>query len=402
MQGTNGSSGRGRRSRSVTVTPIPDGALVAAKPSFTSRHVPAHAMRTLIRGAVRPRAGSLVLARVARIGSHQKLELTTGRRALLHLGDEIIAVYADRYAPDQFEAEVPMDLGPAQLVAAGGVVSSVVTKSDAMRRATDVTPVGLIGDEFGIPLSLADFAVPLRENGELRPPAVAVVGTSMNSGKTTVVHSLVVGTRAAGHVPGVTKVTGTGSGGDYWVMLDAGARMLDFTDAGLASTYRVDNGIIERTMAKLVDDLAGHGCDAVLIEIADGLYQQETAHLIESPGFRERIGGVIFAAADSMGAVAGVVRLRSLEIPVIGISGRVTRSPLAIKEIVGSCDVPVFGREELQNAGIAASLLGLRAPDAEASSAIPSSVADLEPVPSIVDLTDFEELAEAISTSRER
>jgi hypothetical protein len=356
-------------------------------------------MRTLIRGVVRPRAGSLVLARVARIGSHQKLELTTGRRALLHVGDEIIAVYADRYAPDQFEAEVPMDLGPAQLVAAGGVVSSVVTKSDAMRRATDVIPVGLIGDESGIPLSLADFALSLRLNGEVRPPAVAVVGTSMNSGKTTVVHSLVVGTRAAGHMPGVTKVTGTGSGGDYWVMLDAGARMLDFTDAGLASTYRVDNGIIERTMARLMDDLAGHGCDAVMIEIADGLYQQETARLIESPGFRERIGGVIFAAADSMGAVAGVARLRAMDIPVIGISGRVTRSPLAIKEIVGSCDVPVYAREELQNGGVAASLLGLPAPDADAPPAAPASVADLEPVASIVDLTDPEELADAISTS---
>ncbi len=62
----------------------------------------------------------------------------------------------------------------------------------------------------------------------------------MNSGKTTTVQSLVLGLRAAGEVVGATKVTGTGSGADYWVMVDAGAACVaDFTDVGLASTYRV-------------------------------------------------------------------------------------------------------------------------------------------------------------------
>ena len=64
---------------------------------------------------------------------------------------------------------------------------------------------------------------PARTGTRERPRTIAVIGTSMNSGKTTTIRYLVRGMSAGGARPGTTKVTGTGSGGDYWVMLDAGA-----------------------------------------------------------------------------------------------------------------------------------------------------------------------------------
>jgi hypothetical protein len=72
-----------------------------------------------------PRSGDLVLARVTRLGQHKFLQCTAGRHQNLFVGDEIIAAYGHRCAPDQYEALVPQTLEPCQLVAGGGVVAAV-------------------------------------------------------------------------------------------------------------------------------------------------------------------------------------------------------------------------------------------------------------------------------------
>jgi len=317
-------------------------------------------MRTLIGGSVRPRSGDLVLASVHRLGQHRRIEQPDGRRATLHVGDEIVVVYGDRYAPDQFEAQVPSDLGRTQLVASGGIASSMLSRSSDVRNATDIVPVGLIGDERGRPLNLADFALVPQPPQAARPRTVAVLGTSMNSGKTTTVHYLVHGLSRGGFRPCATKVTGTGSGNDYWVMIDAGAhRMLDFTDVGLASTYRQSMPVVERKFVELVDHLTASGSGVNLVEVADGVFQRETAQLVESDVFQSTIDAVVFAANDAMGAAMGVNHLLSRGLDVVAISGRITRSPLAVREAEIATELPVLGILELSDVGTACALLGL-------------------------------------------
>ncbi|MDP4360731.1 DUF1611 domain-containing protein, partial [Escherichia coli] len=69
-------------------------------------------------------------------------------------------------------------------------------------------------------------------------PVVLSLGTSMNAGKTLTSTSLVRGFKRAGLQVAALKITGTGAGGDMWIVRDAGADVaLDFTDAGFASTY---------------------------------------------------------------------------------------------------------------------------------------------------------------------
>ena len=357
----------------VVVEPLAPERLATAKRAFTTRRVPLMAGRTLVSGRVRPRSGDLVLARVARIGQHAKLESPDGRRALMHLGDEILVTFADRYAPDQFESQVPNDLGAAHLVASGGVASLMISRNAGVRRPTDIAPIGLVGDDRGVPLNIADFGLAPVAPPEHRPPVLAVVGTSMNSGKTTTAHWIVHTLARAGLKPGATKVTGTGSGGDYWVMKDAGAHMmLDFTDVGLASTFRIDMDTVERKAIELIDHLAVGGSGAIAVEVADGLFQQETSRLLQSEPFRSRIDAFIFAAADSMGAIGGYERLKALDLPVVGISGRLTRSPLAMRETVKACEVPVFSLDDLADPRIVMPLFGLEAP-AEPEDETPTS-----------------------------
>lgn len=341
--------------RETIALPLDRSRLMRAKAAFTTRRIPLYGLfhgRTpmLVAGSVRPRSGDLVLARVERIGQHRHLELPNGRRARLQVGDEILVTYADRYAPDQYEAEVPLDLGPTQLVASGGVAASVLSRRAGFGRATDILPIGLACDEHGSPFNVADFAIPRELPKVERPRALAVFGTSMNSGKTTTVKSMVIGLLGAGEVVGTAKVTGTGSGADYWVMVDAGAhRVLDFTDVGLASTYRIPSECVEAAFVFLMVHLTNAGCSAILIEVADGIYQPETARLLTSETFRAGIDGVIFAAADAVGAAGGTQRLDELGLPVVAASGLLTRSPLAHREATSACRVPVFSPTELSH-----------------------------------------------------
>ena len=278
----------------MRVSELPSDFFARTKRSFTTRRIPAGDMRTLLTGAVRPSCGDLVLATVDKIGSHSKLELPTGRRAQMSVGDLIIVAYGNRYAPDQFEAIIGNEMVPCELVAAGGIASHKVAKHARMSEPTRITPMGLVGDALGQPINLMDYAIkPAPGNRDI--PVVLVAGTSMNAGKTYTSASLVKGLSQSGVKAAGIKATGTGSGGDLWLMSDMGAEfVLDFTDAGLASTYLADPQCIENAVINLIRHASVSNCDVAVVEIADGLHHEETAQLLQSRVVRETARGTHF------------------------------------------------------------------------------------------------------------
>jgi hypothetical protein len=200
---------------------------------------------------------------------------------------------------------------------------------------------------------------------------IAVVGAAMNAGKTTTAAQLVRGLARAGLQVGAAKVTGTGAGGDLWMLTDAGASpVLDFTCAGLPSTYRVGTGEVLRTFTELTDRLAAEGCDTVVLEVADGIYQEETAVLLQSPTFATRVDALLFAASDALGACAGVGWLRDRGLLPLAVSGVVSSSPLASREAESATGLPVWTTTQLADGGAAgrlrADLVGERRPWARA------------------------------------
>src|SRR5678816_2661310 len=202
-----------------------------------------------------PMPGELFLARVDALGYHSALQLPDGRRRRLFEGDEIVVAYGNRYAPNQFEAVVPRSFGPCDLVAGGGVAARVLSwHGKITKEATQITPLARIAGATDAPANLKDYALPsLDRIPTPQPRTLVVCGTSMDSGKTQTAAFLVKGLSLAGLRVGFAKVTGTGSGGDTWLLKDAGANpVLDFTDAGLASTYLEPAWEIERVFTTLV------------------------------------------------------------------------------------------------------------------------------------------------------
>ncbi|WP_324754970.1 transposase [Roseovarius sp. Pro17] len=323
--------------------------LAKVKRAFSTRRVPVSAMRGLITGDdVQPRPGDIVLARVDELGKQEKLELTDGRRAYMFPGDEIIVCYGNRYAPDQYESRIGPDLSPCDLVAAGGLASIEISRRIGLRPPTQITPVGLVVGADGERLNTMQFRV---DASEQRPdiPAVLSLGTSMNAGKTLTATSLMRGFKRLGFKVAAMKITGTGSGGDMWIVRDAGADVsLDFTDAGYSSTYLVSVPEIERATYRLMNHAAAQGCDVAVIEIADGLQQLETAQLIRSRKILDVTIGSVFAAYDAMGAKYGVDVLREAQHNVLGISGRLGRSPLGVREAEDATGLRVYSPWDLQ------------------------------------------------------
>ena len=325
-----------------------------AKMAFSCRRVPLQQMQTLINGA-RPNAGDLVLARVVRKRQHPRIELLSGRKASLFIGDEIIVCYGNRYATDQFEAVVPQDLGPCHLVASGGVAATVLSRTRGVKPATEIVPVGLIGDRQGQPLNLSAFAIAPSPQPYTFPPCIAVAGSAMNAGKTTSAAQLVKGLGLAGYRVGAAKVTGTGSGGDYWKLLDAGAcAVADFTDAGLISTFKVSLEKLEQVVADLTEHLQDHGAEVIVLEVADGLLQEETAALLQSATMRQRVSGYLLAVTDPLGVVSARDWMERHDLPLIALCGTLTRSALAVREAINATSLPVLTLRELRTPEIAA------------------------------------------------
>ena len=327
------------------------------KMPYAVRRVPRESIATLLTGEATPRVGDLVLARVEKLGQHKHIELASGRRARLFPGDEIVLTYGNRYAPDQFEAEVPADVGTCHMVAAGGIAARMISKHGRMSAPTRITPLGILASRTGRALNLEQFALARQPLPFDRPFTAAVVGTSMNAGKTETATHLIRGLKQAGYRVGAAKVTGTGAGGDAWSMRDAGALdVLDFGDVGMPSTYLAPTKQVQEGMCTLLAQLARLGAQAIVLEVADGLFQRETAALLESPVFARAVDAVVFAAADAMGSCGGVNWLRQRGLPVAAASGLVSASPLAAQEATLATGLPLLTLDDLASSSVAVTL----------------------------------------------
>ncbi len=347
---------------SATVTDAKVGEILRSSPwAFSTRRVDRSVAQTILPSAT-PQAGDLVLARVDALGHHANLQLTDGRRRRLFPGDTIVVAYGNRYACEQFEARVPDHLGPCHLVAGGGIASHAISWHTRISRGpTRITPLGILGTKEGRALNLRDFAIKAPSKDQNRssasPSVIAILGTAMDAGKTQTAAFLLRGLRSAGYRVGYVKITGTGAGGDTWLLQDAGAdRVLDFTDAGMASTYLADMPQIEAAMDTLLGDMAIQGMDIVVMEVADGVYQRETAQLIAGKTFARAVDGMVLAARDAMGASAGVSVAGASGVPILALSGLLCASPLQRREAEAATGIASADREELATASIAQGL----------------------------------------------
>jgi hypothetical protein len=304
-----------------------------------------------------PQIGDIVVAEVMSIGKHSTIENRDGVSTHIFPGDRVVVTFGNRYATDQYEGYVPTQpVAECDMLSVGGVCGEVVSRHASMGTPTRLRLLGAVCTQDEKALNLRTFGMPLRidaGSGEI----ILVVGTSMNSGKTTTVGTLVRALSQAGLQVAAAKVTGTAAGKDGRFFASCGAQpVLDFIDAGYPSTYMLSLDELMNVYHNLISQLRATNPDYIVVEIADGIFQRETRMLLENPFFRETVDHVFFAATDSLAAECGARYIHRYGLPLRALAGVVTMSPLATREAEEATGMPCLSIERMM-AGEALALL---------------------------------------------
>ncbi len=295
-----------------------------------------------------PEHGDVIYGQIDRIGQHQSIESKTGRIHKVYSGDKNIFVYGNRYAPDYYEALIPNKMTKeVDMVARSGVVSKMINKNNKIKDPTSIKVLGYVCDSEGNILNTTRFPAVVPKQVEKKPrraKMIVFVGTSMNSGKSFAAAAAVKALVGQGHTVRASKITGTASLKDILGMSDAGAEIVsDFTYLGHPSTYMLNKTTILDIFNKLDLKYANKPNNYWVVELADGIVQRETAMLLSSKEFQERIHKIVFCAGDALGATGGKRLMKDkFGIKINMISGVCTATPLHVQEIKSFTDLPIF------------------------------------------------------------
>ncbi len=320
--------------------------------SYVIRRIPGADFVHLLPIPDSPQIGDVLLTKVVKIGKNARVELANGRMANLHEGDLIAAVLGNRYATQQFEGYARVGADRCDMLSMGGLCGIMESRHASAADPTRLEILGTLGNGDGRQLRLSDYSLP-QSPFSLAPRVVVVCGSSMDTGKTHTACDVIIGLRKLGVQVAGIKLTGTAAGRDTWAMLDAGARpALDFLDGGLPSTYLCS---LERLMILdrlLLSYAAAEGATWAVIELADGIVQRETSSLLQFRPFTASVDAWMYATGDALGAAGGVNMLKEWGIEPAAVSGLVSMSPLAVREVREATSVRCVTASELQSGAL--------------------------------------------------
>jgi GTP-binding protein EngB required for normal cell division len=289
-----------------------------------------------------PVVGDLALFKVARIGKHNSIITSRNKRMRIYVGDLLVGVFGNRYATDAYEGQL-QGLKRLSILTAAGMVGTVKSRHHSIGRSTRVSFAGFLKDKTGQVINLKQLkfhkSKPIENHLENQ---IIIVGSGMNSGKTTVCRRLIKSLAESGFKVAACKLTGSVSNRDQDEMVSASAAYTtDFSDYGFPSTYKCDKDELLDLYGQMLLDIEKVKPDVTLIEIADGILQRETSMLLSDSLIQKSTKGVIITADSAPAALFAVEYLQKMRYNVIAVSGAMTSSPLYMREFENHCNIPI-------------------------------------------------------------
>ena len=291
-----------------------------------------------------PRAGDVVVVRaLTDSATYNMLELPTGRLAKINPGDLLIGVLGRRRALKGFVGDVPASVQAGDelhLLNMGGVIGCCTGHHSSLGDAIKLEVRGLVCDENGNVLNIANAGLALRDQLGETAPIVMIAGTSMNSGKTYAATELIKQATRAGLKVAAAKLSGVACLRDTLNMADHGAVVTaSFLDCGLPSTVDIED---LAPMAKaIIARLNEVSPDLIVIEMGDGIlggYSVDT--VFADAELLDATAALVFCASDYVGAWGGIELLRRRGVEVDVVSGSVTDSRMGGDYIASQFQVP--------------------------------------------------------------
>lgn len=325
------------------------------KKAIICKDVKTYTINRLNNRTYKPRAGDVAIFRVLEIGKHKAIQGESGKNSYIFPGDLIMAAFGNRYASNQFEGYVPEGYQDAfHILGQGGVIGTVASMH-AKFKPIGPTSVKLVGyaTKDGKVINtqyLSEERVAFEPNRHRPYQTILSLGASMDSGKTTSAAYLCRGLRNAGKTVGFIKLTGTVFSKDKRFVKDCGAhKVVDFSNLGFPSTYMYGMEELLDIFEGLTRKIEEINPDYLVVEIADGLLQRETAMLLNNPAFRAMVDHVMLSCADSLSVLSGLMHLENLGLPPFAVSGLLNVSPLMVDEVQRAVRIPVLSLEDLMH-----------------------------------------------------
>ncbi len=288
-----------------------------------------------------PQPGDVVLVQLESTGYHTKINTADNGRLRLYPSDVLVCVFGNRYATDAYEGRVE-GTEKLHILTGAGMVGTVQAKYRTMKNPTNVTFLGYLGDEQGHRINLKDRLFRPRPLETALDNVIMMIGTGMNSGKTTTAVRLVKSLLGRGVKVATCKLTGSVSHQDLHEMSATTPHdVRDFSDYGFPSTYLCETDELVSLFETMLTDALEVEPDVIVMEVADGLLQQETDLLLRNPRVRQHVRGVIHTAACASSALFGLSQLEACGHEVIAVSGLITNSPLFVQELSARTEVPI-------------------------------------------------------------
>ncbi|HSB56460.1 MAG TPA: hypothetical protein VLD38_01430 [Nitrosopumilaceae archaeon] len=291
---------------------------------------------------IKPKPGDLVVVKVESNGYHNSIMTVNNKKLRIYVGDLLVGVFGNRYAADAFEGEVN-GLEDLSILTAGGMIGTLKSRHQEIKKPTNVSFLGFLTDERHQKINLKELKFHISQPKGKIKNLILAVGTGMNSGKTTSSSKLIRGLSTSGFKVAACKLTGSVSNRDQDEMRSASAKsVIDFSDYGFPSTYLCTRKELIDLFGTMLSDAENSDPDVIVMEIADGLLQRETAMLLADPLIKNNVKGVLLAAESATSALYGIDKLKNLGYSIIAVSGAITSSPLYVREFKENSPVPVI------------------------------------------------------------
>lgn len=294
--------------------------------------------------------GAVVAARVLSAKTtYEQIEDVHGRFVRLFPGDVIAGALGKRDALHGFSGRVPERVAVGdelQLLNMGGVIGTGAAAVPQIGEPFRLEVLGAVlrfsglDRRHGVPARIADGALERPPLPQALPPLVALVGTSMDSGKTTAATALVTRLAHRGLRVAAGKLTGVSLRRDVLAMADCGADPTAiFTDFGVVTT---DESNAVPAAHALLAHLAAAEPDVVVLEMGDGLLGTYGVHaLLEDATLRGALTCLVLCANDPVG-VWGATRLvaKRYGLSPAVVTGPVTDTPVGRRYCAQELGVP--------------------------------------------------------------
>jgi hypothetical protein len=277
-------------------------------------------------------SGDVVVVRaISESATYGNLELGSGRKARITIGDVLVGVLGTRRALKGFVGDVPESVSVGDrlhLLNMGGVIGHCRGHHSSLTDAIEVEVLGIAANHDSSVMNIADGALQPSLTLDSSAPIIVIAGTCMNSGKTVAATEIIKQACRSGAKVAGAKLSGIAALRDTLNMQDHGAfATASFIDCGLPSTAIVAD--LAPVAKAILNRLNAMKPDIIVAELGDGIiggYSVDT--LLKDPDIRDAISSFVFCASDYIGVIGGATVLNDMGINIDVVAGSVTDSQM--------------------------------------------------------------------------